>query len=91
MHNFTSSRLSFDPILLGGRDDLLWVDPEAVSAYQSDILREGFAHIVGLRAPLAVYVMRPVHLDVFYLAGVQHLGLHLRGVAGLRRSGAPHV
>ena len=26
MHNFTSSRLSFDPILLGGRDDLVWVD-----------------------------------------------------------------
>ena len=26
VHNFTASRLTFDPTLLGGRDDLAWVD-----------------------------------------------------------------
>jgi sucrose phosphorylase len=26
VHNFTASRLTFDPILLGGRDDVVWID-----------------------------------------------------------------
>jgi hypothetical protein len=26
VHNFTASRLTFDPTLLGGHDDVVWVD-----------------------------------------------------------------